>query len=121
MILGIFLMGWDADMCVQRFEGIAARTFRRRSRSAFSLGRLQELALSYMRDGQYSSSPIERAFQDELGKDIRMFNPLSSDLKVAVTTTTAKESKPYIIANYNGSVRARDVGRVWQEVACKHS
>ncbi|KAK3672622.1 hypothetical protein LTR78_007434 [Recurvomyces mirabilis] len=103
-------MGWDTSLCIQRFENIATKTFDRHASSGFSFARLQNLALSYLRDGQYSSSPIEAAFRSELGKDIRMFNPLSSDLKVAVTTTTAKESKTCLFSNYNGNLRSCDSG-----------
>ena len=105
-------MDWDAGTCIAKFEQLAKSTFGARKNATILFGRLQQLALSYLRDGQYSSLPIEQAFQSATGEKAHMFNPLSSDLKVAVTTTTAKESKPCLLANYNGELRTADVGTV---------
>lgn len=45
-----------------------------------------------------------------LGEEIRMFNPLSSDTKVAITTTTAKDPRPCLLTNYNSDVRLKGLG-----------
>ena len=105
-------MEWDAGTCIAKFEQLAESTFGGRKNATVLFGRLQQLALSYLRDGQYSSLPIEQAFLSATGEHARMFNPLSSDMKVAVTTTTARESKPCLLANYNGELRTADVGMV---------
>lgn len=40
----------------------------------------------------------------------QMFNPLRSETKVAVTTTTAREVLPCLFANYNGPCRPQGIG-----------
>ena len=108
--LGLFLMGWNSEECFRKFDRIARGTFRQ-SASRFSAFRsVQRLTRSYLRDVQYSSTIIEEAFTSDEGQDIPMFNPLSSDTKVAVTTTTAKNPRPRLMTNYNGGIRPKDLG-----------
>ena len=102
-------MQWTSAECVQKFEALAERTFRRRN-GYTKFSRLQELAISYLRDGQYSSQPIEDSFRSVFGEEVKMFNPLSSDTRVAVTTTTGKEAIPCLLPNYNGRSRPADIG-----------
>ena len=102
-------MKWTATECLEKFESLAERTFRKRNGYSIFL-RLQELAISYLRDGKYSSQAIEESFRSVFGKEIKMFNPLCADTRVAVTTTTAKDTRPCLFANYNGSSRAETSG-----------
>lgn len=67
---------------------------------------LANLFMSYLEDGQYSLAAIDDVFATA-GPPKRMFNPLSSHIKVAVTTTTAKDTKTYLITNYNGRSRSQ--------------
>lgn len=67
-------------------------------------------AASYFYDCQYSAQAIEEAFQNALGRQLKMFNPINNDTKVAVTTTTAKDAKSCIFANYNGGKRSGNRG-----------
>lgn len=39
-----------------------------------------------------------------------MFNLLRNDTKVAVTTTTVKDSLPWLFTNYNGGKRSNNIG-----------
>ena len=47
--------------------------------------------LSYAQDGQYSLTAIELGFKAAFRSYLKMFNPLTNNTKVVVTTTTAKE------------------------------
>ncbi|KAI7475653.1 hypothetical protein KC351_g9958 [Hortaea werneckii] len=105
IIIGIFLMKWSPHVCIEKFESLANKMFRSRKDGSSFLCRVQRLALSYLRDCQYSSSPIVDAFASSMDNDELMFNPLSSDTKVAVTTTSVRGSRPYLISNYNGERR----------------
>lgn len=102
-------MRWSITECIKRFEALAEQTFRRRKAHSIFL-RLQELAISYLRDGKYSSQAIEESFRSVFGDEIKMFNPLCTDTRVAVTTTTAKDTKPCLFANYNGGLRSDKSG-----------
>lgn len=104
--MGLFLIGWSVEKCISSFEDLATKTFRTRASGIF------ELASSYFRDGKYSSSPIEQAFKTSIGSDAKMFNPLTKDTKVAVTTTTTdKKPRPCLITNYNGRTNSQECNR----------
>ena len=103
-------MRWSITECIEKFEALAERTFRRRNGHSMFL-RLQELAISYLRDGKYSSQAIEESFRSVFGDEIKMFNPLCTDTRVAVTTTTAKDTRPCLLANYNGATRSEKSGK----------
>lgn len=97
--IGIFLMQWTPEECLDRFENIATKTF--------DLGETKKwtwknLFRAWIHDHRYNLSPIEKAFQSSLDSSEKLFNPLRSDTKVAVTATNVGENKPCIISNYNG-------------------
>lgn len=108
--MGMFLMRWSVDECLHAFESLARKTFRPRKRRAFWLGRARQLALSYVRDCQYSSLAIEEAFQPAFNIDLKMFNPLCDDTRIFVTSTTAGDNIPCLFTNYNGGPRAPEAG-----------
>ncbi|PPJ60731.1 hypothetical protein CBER1_11369 [Cercospora berteroae] len=110
IVLGIFLMRWTVTHCLTKFQTLAEQTFRPWHKGNSAFARLQELALSYLRDWQYSSYAIEEAFRSAFGSDIRMFNPIREDTKVAVTTITAKQPQACVFTNYNGGFRSLDIG-----------
>lgn len=103
-------MGWSCEECLNRFDQLAQSTFEKRESRFNAIRILQRLALSYLQDAQYSSQSIEQAFTSSLGQQLPMFNPLSSDNKVAVTTTTAKDPRTCLLTNYNGGLRPKDLG-----------
>nr|OQO31369.1 hypothetical protein B0A51_03364 [Rachicladosporium sp. CCFEE 5018] len=108
--IGLFIMRWPIEVCIEKFESLAQRTFVRSRQANFLIGRIQQLFVSYLRDCQYSSSAIEESFQSAFGKDVQLFNPLPDDTKVAITTTTAKDTSACIFSNYNGPERPSDNG-----------
>lgn len=107
--IGIFIMRWDAGESLDKFEELARKTFKG---SHGTFGRMQQLVISYLRDCRYSSLAIEQSFQSafEEQKEVSLFNPLTNDTKVAITTTTAKESAACIFSNYNGGERPKEIG-----------
>jgi len=103
-------MLWSAKDCLRKFEDLAKSAFHRPRQGPLLLSRLQQFVLSYFEDCQYSSAALEAAFHTAFGAQLKMFNPLSSDTKVAVTSTTAGETLPCLFSNYNGGHRPRDTG-----------
>ncbi|KAI9717977.1 MAG: hypothetical protein M1828_007013 [Chrysothrix sp. TS-e1954] len=107
--LGLFLKRWTPRECLQNFEDLASSIFKRRTNSSHFLAKIHELFVSYLADCRYDSSAIERAFHAAFGT-VPMFNPLRNDTKVAVTTTTARESVLCLCSNYNGGLCPEDSG-----------
>lgn len=58
-----------------------------------------------MQDHRYNLTPIKKAFQTKSGSTTRIFNPLQSNTKVAVTTTSVRKNVASVISNYNYSLR----------------
>ena len=104
-------MRWTIAESMVKFEDLARRTFQCHADDKHYLVRLQQFIVSYLRDCQYSSSVIEASFQSTFGEDISLFNPLTTDTKVAITTTSAKETAACIFSNYNGVKRPKSLGR----------
>ena len=111
--IGIFIMNWTIDESLDKFELLARKTFQS-SQSNFS--KIQQLMTSYLRDSRYSSIAIEESFEESFQsifdneKGVNLFNPLTSDTKIAITTTIAKESATYIFSNYNSGLRPKELG-----------
>lgn len=106
----MFLLQWDMSESLQRFEEVAKKTFTKRKDGGTLLSKAVELLISYIEDGQYSLSAIQEAFRVTFDSEIKMFNPLRNDTKVAVTTTTADGSLPRLFTNYNGGKRPPELG-----------
>ncbi|KAK4960688.1 hypothetical protein LTR66_012941 [Elasticomyces elasticus] len=62
IVMGLFIMRWTSKECLEKFKGLAMKTFQRRNRGPVLLNRLRELVMSYWRDWQCSSFAIENAF-----------------------------------------------------------
>lgn len=99
----MFLLRWTSLESLERFEDVAYRTF---DQSGNYLTRLLQLIVAYAKDGRYSSAAIEHTFQGE----VKMFNPLTNDTKVVVTTTSASNAYTRLFTNYNGKKRPENVG-----------
>ena len=111
IILGLFIMQWPPHRCLEKFQDLAGKIFKRRTNGSMLLVRVQDLVMSYLADCRYDSTIIEDAFEQLFGSQLRMFNPLSNDIKVAVTSTTAREALPCLFSNYNGGQRSRETGK----------
>jgi hypothetical protein len=101
--MGVFLMQWSAAECLRRFEELATTTFKLdEGKDTLTWSqKLQRLFRVCLQDHCYNLSPIEKAFQTQSGSTTEMFNPLQSDTKVAVTTTSVRENVAGVISNYN--------------------
>jgi hypothetical protein len=106
--MGIFLMQWDTSQCLSKFEEISSKIFRVEGENVSWSQKLQRLVRVCLRDHRYDLSPIERAFVPTTGVAATMFNPLRSDLKIAVTATSVRANRPCVISNYNGGPRSDD-------------
>jgi patatin-like phospholipase/acyl hydrolase len=108
--IGMFLLQWNTSESLQRFEDIARRTFTKQTDRVTLFAKALELLVAYIRDGQYSLSAIQEAFKLAFNSEIKMFNPLRNDTKVAVTTVTTTDSLPRLFTNYNGGKRPAELG-----------
>ncbi|KAJ5035237.1 acyl transferase/acyl hydrolase/lysophospholipase [Bipolaris maydis] len=107
VVIGMFLLQWSASESLERFEDVASKTFGRRKAL---VTRAFQLIMGYVQDGQYSLAAIQDAFRKAFNSPLQMFNPLKNDTKVAVTTTTVKDSLPWLFTNYNGGKRSNNIG-----------
>lgn len=114
IVLGLFLMRWTPADCLDNFEKLAFDTFQHQDSRVTSFSGLQRLLSSWINDRRYESTAIERLFQTEDELRLQMFNPLNNETKVAVTTTTAKDSMPCLVTNYNGQQRGKNNGKHFQ-------
>ncbi|KAF2278979.1 FabD/lysophospholipase-like protein [Westerdykella ornata] len=105
VVLGMFLLQWSTCDSIDRFEDIASKTFGERNKTSTILARAFQYLVAYIEDGQYSLSAIQEAFRATIDAEIKMFNPLRNDTKVAVTTTNVGDSAPQLFTNYNGKRR----------------
>ena len=103
-------MQWSPEECLDKFEELAKKTFTHRKEGSALFSRLQEFLLYYTNDCQGNSSAIEGAFDNPQKAPLKMFNPLKSDTKVAVTSATAKDNLPCLFSNYNGVSRPKRLG-----------
>ncbi|CAI6336998.1 unnamed protein product [Periconia digitata] len=109
VVIGIFLLQWDTVQSIQQFDDVARKTFKQ-DKGATIFEKALEMMLAYIKDGKYSLSAIQDAFKATFKSEIKMFNPLQNDTKVAVTTTTVNESTPKLFTNYNGGRRPAELG-----------
>lgn len=107
VVIGLFLLRWSVAESIRRFEDVAQKTFGKR---ATFVARILRLLVAYVQDGQYSFTAIQAAFEKTLNSPLQMFNPLRNDTKVAVTTTSVKDSTPWLFTNYNAGKRAISSG-----------
>lgn len=109
--ISIFLMLWSTRECFNKFYNLVYKTFRRRKNTPLIISRLQAMLVTYINNCRYRSLAIEAAFQAAFGSPPKIFNPLSSDTKVAVITAPVKGKNTAVIYNYNGKDRPSDLGK----------
>lgn len=92
---------------------MSQKIFRRRTSGSMLFLRAQELIMSYIADCRYDAREIEGALQQAFGPGTPMFNPVTSDTKVAITSTRASDALPCIFANYNVGERDQNRSRLY--------
>ncbi|KAI9853591.1 MAG: hypothetical protein M1824_001084 [Vezdaea acicularis] len=103
VVLGLFLKKWTLEECKEKFEIFASKAFERRKMSTIPiLSSMPNLVRTYFADSVYKTTAIEAAFQSAFAPSQGMFNPITSDINVAVTATTAGKTMQCIFTNYNG-------------------
>lgn len=102
IILGIFVRCWTPTECLENFEALSAKIFRRRSAFKLPFPLVQDIVVSYLFDSKYPSKTIEQAFNTVFGASVPLFNPVCNGTKIAVTTTAVHGSTPHLLSNYNG-------------------
>jgi len=81
-------MQWTPEECLRKFHALSQQTFQKNGNPV--LQRLQSLLRFCVEDSLYKSWAIDTAFQSACGVSPKMFNPLNSDLKVAVIAAPVK-------------------------------
>jgi hypothetical protein len=69
------------------------------------------MILSYTQNGQYSLTAIKSGFKAAFKSHLKMFNPLTNNTRVIVTTITAKELQPYLFCNYNRGKQLKEISK----------
>ncbi|KAJ4391044.1 hypothetical protein N0V93_004658 [Gnomoniopsis smithogilvyi] len=99
--LGLGVKNWTVDQCIKKFEDLCTQAFQPRELNGIPL--LEKIAI-FSHGSKYKTKPFEKVLketfeewplfggQSELGE---MFT------KVAVTSTTAIQQHPVVLANYN--------------------
>lgn len=107
--LGLGVKRWGVEECMQRFKELCPSAFTRRSYPAFK--HIELLA----HKSWYKTKPLESALQSAFGEELLFGGPTSdgsTDIRVAVTSTTASEFRPVILTNYNTREDDRDSGKL---------
>lgn len=112
-------MQWTAAQSVDKFQALSRDIFRRRNTNSSIFGRIQELLLSYAKDAQYNQDAITGAFS-KAGTVLKMFNPIRSHTRVAVTSTTAKGTRACLFTNYNGPSQQEDTKPISYDIMRAH-
>ncbi|PVH95991.1 FabD/lysophospholipase-like protein, partial [Periconia macrospinosa] len=74
--IGIFLMNWDLDECISRFEQLSFETFKVNQEETYSYSqRIRRIFRACIEDHTYNTSPIEKAFSSDFNLATKFFNP----------------------------------------------
>lgn len=114
--LGLGVKRWGVEECIQRFKELCPSAFTRRSYPAFK--HIELLA----HKSWYRTKPLESALQSAFGEELLFGGPTSdgpTDIRVAVTSTTASEFRPVILTNYNTREDERDNGKLFLKQPAK--
>lgn len=96
--LGLGVKRWGVEECIQRFKELCPQAFTGRSYPAFK--HFELLA----HKSWYKTKPLESALKSAFGDKLLFGGPTSdgpTNIRVAVTSTTASENRPVILTNYN--------------------
>ncbi|KAK8157183.1 hypothetical protein IWX90DRAFT_391173 [Phyllosticta citrichinensis] len=108
--LGLAAKEWSVTTCISRFESLCNQAFTRRTG-----GNLPLLSwyIENHHQSMYETQPLQVALMEAFGEDEYLFggrrapNQRSSNVKVAVTTTSAVTGVPVVVSNYNRTVSGK--------------
>jgi hypothetical protein len=112
--IGIFLMHWTAEECLEKFHNLTKEVFGGRKNLPALVDHAQTLLLLCLDRSKYDSLGIKAAFRTALGPPPNMFNPLATDTKVAVIAAPVTGSATAVLCNYNSGKRpeAKELGKI---------
>ncbi|KAM7198241.1 hypothetical protein V8F20_006268 [Naviculisporaceae sp. PSN 640] len=99
--LGLGVKNWRVSFCIRKFKQLSAQAFTERQSSVL------KYAAMVHHKSLYKTKPLEEALKEAFDADTALFGGQFqssgeiSDIKVAVTSTTAAENHPVIMTNYN--------------------
>lgn len=99
--MGLGVKNWSVDQCTQKFKELCPKAFTPREFNGIPL--LEQLAMMSHRS-KYKTKPFDKALKEAF-EEWPLFGG-QNDLgemftKVAVTSTTAIQQHPVVLANYN--------------------
>ncbi|KAM7215074.1 hypothetical protein V8F06_009528 [Rhypophila decipiens] len=103
--LGLGVKNWTVSDCITKFKQLSTKAFSQRPLKHFAL-------LSHK--SYHKTKPLEEALKLAFDKDSALFGGQfqahgeKSDMKVAVTSTSAVENRPVIMTNYNTAMFGRE-------------
>lgn len=101
--LGLVAKNWSVEECTRHFEDVCKQAFTRRTGAG--IPGLAWIVENHHRS-RYETRPLEEALIDAYSGDEHLFGgyrahaPYGTDVKVAVTSTSASSST-VVLANYN--------------------
>ncbi|ORY63334.1 acyl transferase/acyl hydrolase/lysophospholipase [Pseudomassariella vexata] len=103
--LGLGVMHWGVDKCIEKFESLCDEAFTRRVGSSLPV---VGSFIDYYHHSKYQTSTIESALKKAFSEDLLLFGgrrraDYGSPIKVAVTATSQAGNKTYVLGNYNSS------------------
>ncbi|KAK7557627.1 hypothetical protein IWX91DRAFT_110775 [Phyllosticta citricarpa] len=102
--LGLAAKEWSVENCINRFESLCKKAFTRRTGGNLPL--IGWYIENYYQS-MYETQPFQFALMEAFGKDEYLFGgrraakQSSSNVKVAVITTSAVTGIPVVVSNYN--------------------
>jgi hypothetical protein len=112
--LGLGAMGWSVDECIAKFEELCNKAFTKRRGMGLPGVRL---FVENFHHSKYKTGPLELALQEAFSKDGLLFGghrtseASTPPVKVAVTSYSLTERKPYVLSNYNRLWERRSAGK----------
>jgi predicted acylesterase/phospholipase RssA len=106
IVIGTFIMRWDIYRCIETFDTLARRVFRRPLWfNGRFWGRLRDLIRCVVSDGVYDAKLMEQTLREIFGAKQPMFGYARgySAKKVLVTATDTENSSTVVFGTYNGA------------------
>ncbi|UKZ53308.1 hypothetical protein TrVGV298_007100 [Trichoderma virens] len=111
LALGLGVKNWPVSECTSQFKGLCKQAFTKRA------PRLFNTFTAITGKGLYRSKAIESALRSAFGNNSllygRALHTRSTSIRVAVTTTLAREDRAAVLSNYNTECRSEKLPYVF--------